>query len=179
MLQEKCNHQENLGVCKCLRISSFCQITEFVLPGKYLLAAFADVVCCNNPLPSLMADVDSTLQFITQWKHLVTTNLTSAFCQIPLSQVSMPFKGFQVCVCSAMGMPGSGTALEGLMCCILGHLQQDGVAAKSCLSCCRTGRRSTRPSTNATYAFHNNQVDLELWDLKSQSILCLHPCFLF
>ena len=84
-----------------------------------------------------MADVDSTLRHIAQWKHLVATNLTSAFYQIPLAQDSMkycgvatPFKGVRVYVRSAMGMPGSETALEELMCRVLGHLQQDGVIAK-------------------------------------------------
>lgn len=79
-----------------------------------------------------MADVDSTLPYITQWKHFVATNLTSVFWQIPLAQdsmkycdIAMAFKGVQVCVCSAMGMSSLGTALEGLMCCVLGHLQQD------------------------------------------------------
>lgn len=84
-----------------------------------------------------MPDVDSTLRHIAQWKHLIATDLTSAFYQIPFSQDSMkycgvatPFKGVRVYVLSAMGIPGSGTALEEFMCRVLDHLLQDGVVAK-------------------------------------------------
>ena len=65
------------------------------------------------------------------------TDLTSAFYQIPLSQSSMkycgvatPFKGVRVYVRSAMGMPGSETALEELMCRVLGNLLEEGVVVK-------------------------------------------------
>ena len=78
-----------------------------------------------------MPDVDSTLRHIGQWKHLIATDLTSALYQIPLSQdsikycgIATPFKGVRVYVRSAMGLPGSETALEELMCCVLGHLLQ-------------------------------------------------------
>ena len=57
--------------------------------------------------------------------------------QIPLSQSSMkycgvatPFKGVRVYVRSAMGMPGSETALEELMCRVLGNLLEEGVVVK-------------------------------------------------
>ena len=81
-----------------------------------------------------MPDVDSTLCHIAQWKHIIATELTSAFYQIPLSRDSMkycrvatPFRGVRV---SAMGMPGSETVLEELMCHVLGHLLEEGVVAK-------------------------------------------------
>ena len=84
-----------------------------------------------------MPDGDSTLHYIAQWKHLIATDLTSAFYQIPLSQDSMkycgvatPFKGVRVYVRSAVGMPGSETALEELMCRILGHLLQGEIVIK-------------------------------------------------
>ena len=44
--------------------------------------------------------------------------------------VATPFKGIRVYTSSAMGMPGSKTALEEVMCCALGHLLQDGIATK-------------------------------------------------
>ncbi|KAK2551997.1 hypothetical protein P5673_027003 [Acropora cervicornis] len=44
--------------------------------------------------------------------------------------VATPFKGVRVYVRSAMGMPGSETALEELMCRILGHLLQEGIPIK-------------------------------------------------
>lgn len=41
-----------------------------------------------------------------------------------------PFKGVCVYARSAMGMPGSETALEEVMCHVVGHLLQDSVVAK-------------------------------------------------
>ena len=84
-----------------------------------------------------MPDVDSTLRQIPQWRHIITTSLTSAFYQIPLARESMkycgvatPFSGVRVYAGSAMGMPDSQTALEELMCRALGDLIHEGVVAK-------------------------------------------------
>jgi hypothetical protein len=44
--------------------------------------------------------------------------------------VVTPFRGVRDYTRSAMGMPGSETALEELMCCILGDCLEDGIAAK-------------------------------------------------
>ncbi|CAC5394097.1 unnamed protein product [Mytilus coruscus] len=84
-----------------------------------------------------MPDVDSTLRQIAQWKHILISDLTKSFYQIPLSRdsmkycgVSTPFCGVRVYVRSAMGMPGSETGLEELTCRVLGHLVQEGVVAK-------------------------------------------------
>ncbi|VDI46836.1 Hypothetical predicted protein [Mytilus galloprovincialis] len=102
-----------------------------------LVTAFADVGRYSKPQPSLMPDVDSTLRQIAQWKYIIATDLTKSFYQIPLSSDSMkycgvvtPFKGVRVYVRSAMGMPGSETALEELMCRVLGDLVEEGVVAK-------------------------------------------------
>jgi len=90
--------------------------------GYCLVTAFADVGCYSKPQPSLMPDVDSKLCLIAQWKHIITTDLTSTFYQIALSRNSMkycgvatPFQGIQVYARSAMDMPGSETALKELM----------------------------------------------------------------
>ncbi|XP_067017962.1 uncharacterized protein [Acropora muricata] len=105
--------------------------------GSRLVTAFANAGQYSKPQPSVMPDGDSTLHHIAQWKHLIATDLTSAFYQIPLSQDSMkycgvatPFKGVRVYVRSAVGMPGSETALEELMCRILGHLLQGEIVIK-------------------------------------------------
>ena len=73
-----------------------------------------------------MPDVDSTLRTIAPWKYIIKTDLTRAFYQIPLSKSSMkycgiatPFRGIRVYTRSAMGMPGSETALEETMCRVL------------------------------------------------------------
>ena len=84
-----------------------------------------------------MPDVDSTLRNIAQWKYLISSDLTSAFYQIPLSRSSMkycgvatPFRGTRVYTRCAMGMPGSETTLEELMCRVLGDCIQEGIVAK-------------------------------------------------
>ncbi|KAJ8349524.1 hypothetical protein SKAU_G00246540 [Synaphobranchus kaupii] len=105
--------------------------------GSRLVTAFANVGRYSKPQPSLLPNVDSTLRLIACWKHIVVTDLTSAFYQIPLARESMkycgvatPFKGVRVYTRSAMGMPGSETALEELMCRVLGPLLQEGIVAK-------------------------------------------------
>ena len=44
--------------------------------------------------------------------------------------VVTPFKGTRVYARCAMGMPGSESALEELMCCVLGDLLQAGIVTK-------------------------------------------------
>ena len=102
-----------------------------------LVTAFADVGRYCKPQPSLMPDVDSTLRTIARWKYIIVTDLSSAFYQIPLDQQSMkycgvatPFRGVRVYTRCAMGMPGSETALEELMCRVLGDSLQKGTIAK-------------------------------------------------
>ena len=41
--------------------------------------------------------------------------------------VAIPFNGVRAYVRSAMGMPGSETSLEELMCRVLGHLLHQGI----------------------------------------------------
>ncbi|KAK3714880.1 hypothetical protein QZH41_001881 [Actinostola sp. cb2023] len=143
-LQQKFDELEDLGVFK--RPEDVGISVEYLNPsflvkkpngGSRLVTAFADVGRYSKPQPSLMPDVDSTLRHIAQWKHIVATDLTSAFYQIPLARDSMkycgvatPFRGVRVYARSAMGMPGSETALEEIMCRVLGHLLHEGVVAK-------------------------------------------------
>ena len=105
--------------------------------GHRLVTAFADVARYSKPQPSLMPDVDTTLRTIAPWRYLIKTDLTRAFYQIPLSQSSLkycgvatPFRGIRVYTRSAMGMPGSETALEEMMCRVLGDFIQEGFVAK-------------------------------------------------
>ena len=105
--------------------------------GHRLVTAFADVDCYSKPQPSLIPDIDSTFRTIVPWKYIIKTDLTRAFYQIPLSKsflkycgVATPFRGIRVYTRSAMGMPGSETALEELMFRVLGDLLQEGHVAK-------------------------------------------------
>ena len=105
--------------------------------GPRLITAFTEVGRYSKPQPSLMPDVDSTLRSIACWKYTVVSDLTNAFYQIPLATTSrkycgvvIPFRGVRVYTRCAMGMPGSETVLEELMCRVLGDLLQEGVVAK-------------------------------------------------
>ncbi|XP_048586163.1 uncharacterized protein LOC125568287 [Nematostella vectensis] len=143
-LQDKFDELENQGVFK--RPEDVGISVEYLNPsflvrkpngGSRLVTAFADVGRYSKPQPSLMPNVDSTLRQIAQWNHLIATDLTSAFYQIPLSRdslkycgVATPFRGVRVYTRCAMGMPGSETALEELMCRVLGDLLAEGVVVK-------------------------------------------------
>ena len=105
--------------------------------GHRLVTAFADVARYSKPQPSVMPDVDTTLRTIAPWRYMIKTDLTRAFYQIPLSKSSLkycgvatPFRGVRVYTRSAMGMPGSETALEEMMCRVLGDFIEEGFVAK-------------------------------------------------
>ena len=143
-LQEKFDELETLGVFKCPEDVGI--TVEYLNPsflvkksngGYRLVTAFADVGRYSKPQPSLMPDIESTIRLIACWKYIIVSDLSNAFYQIPLAQNSMkycgvvtPFKGVRVYVRSAMGMPGSETALEELMCRVLGNLLQEGIVAR-------------------------------------------------
>ena len=143
-LQEKFDQLEKLEVFK--KPEDVGIVVEYLNPsflinkrngGHRLVTAFADVGRYSKPQPTLMPDVNSTLQQIAKWKYIIVTDLTSAFYQIPLDKHSMkycgvvtPFRGVRVYNRCAMGMPGSETALEELMCRILGDLLQEGCVTK-------------------------------------------------
>ena len=143
-LQDKFDELERMGVFA--RPEDLGITVEYLNPsflikkpngGFRLVTAFGEVGKYSKPQPSLMPDVDSTLRTIAKWKYLIATDLTSAFYQIPLSKRSLkycgvvtPFRGVRVYTRSAMGMPGSETALEELMCRVLGDLLKEGVVAK-------------------------------------------------
>ena len=91
----------------------------------------------SKPQPSLMPDVDNTLRKIAQWKYIATTDMSNSFYQIRLSQESIkycgvvtPFRVVRVYARSAMGMPGYETALEELLCRVLGDFLEEGVVAR-------------------------------------------------
>ena len=143
-IQEKFDHLERLRVFRCPEDVDI--TVEYLNPsflvkkpngGYRLVTAFADAGRYSKPQPSLLPDVDSTLRLIALWSHIIVTDLTSAFYQIPSAKESMKYcgvathlKGVQVYVRSTMGMPGSETALEEVMCRVLGPLLQDGAVAK-------------------------------------------------
>jgi len=85
-LQHKFDDLEKLGVFA--RPEDMGIAVEYLNPsflikkpsgGFRLVTAFADVGRYSKPQPSLMPNVDSTLRKISQWRYLITTDLTSAF----------------------------------------------------------------------------------------------------
>ena len=81
--------------------------------------------------------MEATLRTIGGWRYLIVSDLTKAYIQVPLSRDSMkyygvvtPYKGVRVYTRCAMGLPGSESALEVLMCRVLGDLIRDGDVAK-------------------------------------------------
>ena len=144
LLQAQFNELKAIGVFK--KPEDFGITVEYLNPsflgsvgsgGFRLVTAFSEVARYCKPQPSLMPNVDSILRKIGQWKYLAVTDLTKAFYQIPLAKSSMkycgvvtPFRGVRVYTRSAMGMPGSKTALEELTCRVLGYLLEEGVVVK-------------------------------------------------
>jgi hypothetical protein len=105
--------------------------------GHRLVTAFTEVAKYSKPSPSLLPDVNQVLRQIAGWKYIIVSDLTSAYHQIPLHPDSRkycgivtPFRGVRVYCRSAMGMPGSETALEELLSRTLGDLLMRGVVAK-------------------------------------------------
>ena len=120
-------HPENLGITVEYLNPSF--LVKKPNGDHRLVTAFSDVGRYSKPQP--------TLRNIAQWKFIICTDLTSAFYQIPLDKDSVkycgvvtPFRGVRAYVRSAMGIPGSETALEELMCRVLGDLLTEGVVTK-------------------------------------------------
>ena len=90
-LQEKFDHLEQLGVFQ--RHEDVGITVEYLNGGSRVVTAFADVGRYSKPQPSLLPDMDSTLRHIAQWSHIIVTDLTSAFYEIPLAKESMKYCG--------------------------------------------------------------------------------------
>ena len=109
-LQRKFDELENQGVFA--RPESLGITAEYLNPsflvkktsgGFRFVTAFAEVGRYSKLQLLLMPDVDSTLRSIARWKYLITSDLTNAFYQIPLSKSSMkycrvatPYRGVRV-----------------------------------------------------------------------------------
>jgi len=141
-----------------------------------LVTSFGEVAAHCKPTPSLMPNVESTLQQIGQWKYLIKTDLAKAYYQIPLSKDSQkycgvvtPFRGTRVYQRSAMGMPGSESALEELMSRIFGDLIIAGKVAKIAddLYCGSADSPADLLSTWSCVLQHLSDCDLRLSPSKT------------
>ena len=95
-LQEKFNELESLGVFRRPEDIGVC--VEYLNPSflvkkpssrHNLVTAFSDLRRYSKPQPSLMPDVDSTIQTMASWRYIIVSDLSNAFYQIPLSKESM------------------------------------------------------------------------------------------
>jgi len=133
-LQQKFDVLEALGVFRRPEDINVEYLIKKVNGGYHLVTAFADVGRYSKPQPSLMPNVHFTLRLVVLWKHIVATDLTSAFYQIPLSQNCMKYCGiatwFRVWVCMH-GLPWACQAQR--------------------RPSCRTGRKFYKPSTDVQY----------------------------
>ena len=84
-----------------------------------------------------MSDIDGILRTIAVWKHIITSDLSKAFYQIPLAKESMkycgvvtPYHAVHVYTMCAMGMPSSELALKELMFLLFGDFIEEGVVTK-------------------------------------------------
>ena len=98
--QQKFDELKELGIFKCpedINIPVEYLNLSFLMKkpnsGYRLVTAFANVGHYSKPQPSVMPDVDSNLRLIVQWKHVIVTDLTSKFYQIPFSHDSLKYCG--------------------------------------------------------------------------------------
>ena len=133
-LQEKFDELEALGVFK--KPEDVGVVVEYINPsflvnkpagGTRLVTDFSSIGQYCKPQPSMLPDVESTLRTIGGWRYLISTDLTKAYHQLPVSKSSMkycgvstPYKGTRVYTRCAMGIPGSESALEELLCRVSG-----------------------------------------------------------
>jgi len=185
LLQDKFDELESLGVFR--KPEDINVVAEYLNPsflvskpngGHRLVTAFAEVGRYCKPQPSLLPDVDSTLRLIGSWNYIITTDLLSAFYQIPLSSesvkycgVATPYKGVRVYTRCAMGMPGSESALEELMTRIVGTLTQEGRVAKLADDLYCGGNSISEVLTNwrlVLEAMHKNGISLS----AKKTVIC-------
>ena len=142
-MQKICDELEGTVLLKPEEVGVTC---EYLNPSflvkkssgrKRLVTAFSEVGTYAKPQPALMPDINSVLRHIGNWNFLIKTDLTSAYWQMPLSKESMrycgvstPYKGTRVYGRGAMGMPGTETALEELLCRVLGDQLTEGGVTK-------------------------------------------------
>ena len=105
--------------------------------GHRLVTSFGELAEHAIPQPCAKTHVDEVLRHIAQWKYIIKTDLTSAYYQICLALQSLkyvgvvsPFRGTLVYQRAVMGLPGSESTLENLLCRILADLMIEGSCIK-------------------------------------------------
>ena len=144
LLQMKFDELYHQGVFK--KPEDLSLTTEYVSPsflvakssgGHRLVTAFAELGQFAKPQPSIMPSVDDIIRHLAKFKFIIKADLSQAYYQIPLDNSSLkyvgvctPFKGVYVYTRAVMGLPGSESALEQLLCKVLGDLMVEGCVIK-------------------------------------------------
>ena len=105
--------------------------------GHRLVTAFTEIGQYAKPQPSVMPKVDDIIRHLATFNYIIKADLSQAYYQIPLDKssykyvgVCTPFKGVYVYTRAVMGLPGSESALEQLLCKVLGDLMVEGCVVK-------------------------------------------------
>ena len=105
--------------------------------GHRLVTAFTEIGQYAKPQPSVLPKVDDIIRHLATFNYIIKADLSQAYYQIPLDKssykyvgVCTPFKGVYVYTRAVMGLPGSESALEQLLCKILGDLMVEGCVVK-------------------------------------------------
>jgi hypothetical protein len=92
---------------------------SFLIPKKTpnefrLVTSFNRLEQYVKPPPSQSSSTEEVLMFLSRWRHIIKTDMSKQFYQLPLDKDSMkytatitPYKGLRVYCRAAMGMPGS------------------------------------------------------------------------
>lgn len=105
--------------------------------GSRLVTSFTSIGNYAKHPPSRVTKPDDVLLFLSRWKYIIKSDMTSQFFQLPMKRSSMkylgiitPFKGIRVYTRAAMGMPGSTEHLDELMYRVLGDMMYEGIVMK-------------------------------------------------
>ena len=106
--------------------------------GKRVVTDFGLLVKYCKTQPSLLSNVEAVLRAIALWRFIIKADFTKAYFQIGLEHgsrkycgIATPFKGVRVYCVTAMGLPGSESALEEVLTRVLGELIMKGVVVKN------------------------------------------------
>ena len=102
--------------------------------GTYrFVTAFNELGHYSNVLPTAAPTSNDVLRHLSSFQHIIKTDLTKAFFQIPMDKASIPylgtitpFKGIRVYTRSAMGQPGSSEHLRELLTRVVGDYLTEG-----------------------------------------------------
>ena len=136
LLQEKFDELESLGVLvkpEDLGITVVHTSPSFLVRkprgGHRLVTSFVEINKFIKPLPTKLTSADEALRIIAQWKHIIVSDLKSAFFQIEVTKDSIkwlgtvtPYKGIRVYTRAAMGLRNSSEYLDEILARVLGDL---------------------------------------------------------